>query len=273
MFRRSKRRIFFIACACVLLIFAWGRADRGEQANSEKPELMTQGDSLLGERNFDGAIYKYELLLERSPQDAEAWWKKEKALKAVEVANALIRKGDEAITDKQLEVAYDYFQLAREFYPYNPDDGYERNLGVFEMAQLQTSLAPYIEQLLDLKARQDRILTALQNGEDVKSKGITQMIEELYPLAQQVYYQSIDPGRLSSPEAIEYYKEKEQLIEQVEEEFVNYGIFPTFRRLGFDELDEYVQNVQIKFAVYGDGEGTIWDEYRLRHPDIMYFPK
>lgn len=268
MFRRSKRRIFFIACACVLLIFAWGRIDRGEKVNSEKPELMTQGDSLLGERNFDGATLKYEMLLERSPQDAEAWWKKEKALKAVEVANALIRKGDEAIKDKQLEVAYDYFQLSRELYPYNPDDGYERNLGVFEMAQLQT----YLDQLSELDERRKRISAALQNGDDVTSKGVTQMIEELYPLAQQTYRNSIRPRELASPEGIEFYREKEQFIDELEDEFLRYGIFPTFE---FDELDEYVWNVQIEFEAYRDGETTIGEQFRLRHPDIgiLHLPK
>lgn len=263
--------VFYLICSCVLLIFSWGRSTPAKEADGRRSSYLREADRLLGLRGFDSAVRIYDKLLDLNPDNEEARWRKEQAQKVIEVANALNYKGEEYLAAGQLDEAYDYFQQSRELFPYNPNDSYEQNKGVFELRDLQARMVPYINQLHELVARQEQIVQEMQNGEDVKSERITSMIEEIYDMAREVYHHPVEVGVLESTEAINYNTEKKRVIQQMKEELRKYDILPYMWSL---PLDDYVQNVQIKLEVYSDGEGTIWDEYRLKHPDIdpKYLP-
>ncbi|MED4958225.1 hypothetical protein ABEO75_22565 [Paenibacillus macerans] len=137
--------------------------------------LIEEGDAELAASAFDSALTLYDRALEINPHNAEALKKKKRSEEVIRAADSLVRKGEEAMRLGQLDEAYDYFVQAKKLFPLNPNDGYQRNLSVFEKDWVRT----YLDALQQLDENWTAINLRLQKGETATSESVMNDIADM----------------------------------------------------------------------------------------------
>lgn len=265
--------IFFLAFVTVMLFLSGCESgdQRGRNRDfKEEDYYMALGDDHLGDHAYNYATQLYDEVLIKDPDNAEAKYKREQAQAIIDLANDLIAKGDEAVAEKRIDAAYAYFQQAEDLFPYNEDDGYSRNLAVFEIENIQY----YLDQLSELYSQWKKIKEQLNNGKSLSSKSITSSIEELYPLAQEVYNTSEVLKAPTSSGATLFYEDNELDMDKMMKEFIVYQIIPQPPLYRFEEVDEYVVQVKRSIEAFGldfqyeDADDLIKELYFINRPEL-----
>lgn len=265
-----KRKASILVFTFVTTLFLLSGCETRDQ---RVQDLMGRGDDHLKEHAYNYAIKLYDEVLKRDPDNEEAKYKKEQSQVIIDLANEFIAKGDEAIAEKRIDAAYVYFQQAADLFPYNEDNGYKRNLAVFEIDEIQY----FLDQLTELDNQWKNIKENLNGGESLSSEKITKDITELYPLAQQVISIGENLQISTSSEATEFFNDNKPTMEYMLKEFIVYQIIPRPPMYQFEEADEYV--VQVKQSIvalgldfhYEEVEDYLEELFFINNPDLQSY--
>ncbi|WP_239616317.1 tetratricopeptide repeat protein [Cohnella mopanensis] len=203
-------------------------------------EAIEAGDQMFEMKDYTVAITAYDNALRFDPDNEEALRKKEQSLSIINEANELIKQGDEAIRNKKLSEAREIFAKAKEKYPYNEDDGYKRNLSVFEIEDVDW----YIDLMAEIESEFRDIYASVDDVKGLKSESFAKALKQLYPKAQMAVRVNVRPTTF---EGLQYYKEQDEELTGMTARLAFFRVLPI---LGESEED-FVKNVadMIEYAL------------------------
>lgn len=265
MIMKRKPSVLFLILITILL-FLSGCDSRDQRVQ----DLMDLGDDNLKHHSYYYAIKVYDEVLIRDPENVEARYKREQSQAIIDLANTFITKGDEAVAEKRTDEALAYFQQAKELFPYNEDDGYKRNIAVFEMGEIQY----YLDHVSELDSQWKKVKEDLKGGKSLSSKSMSKSIAKLYSLAEQVYKISEALERPTSSEAAQFYNTNKPDLDKMMKEFIVYQIMPQPPMYRFEGVDEYVTHVKNSIDAFGldfqyeEADELIKEIYFINRPEL-----